>query len=80
MVRTTIEIKPEHRSSLLALAATRGEKGFSGVLAEAIESYLRGEEEREKRLRNFLQLAGSLPDEDAGQLRRTVQELRESWR
>ena len=42
-MRTTVEMKPEHRSALLALAARRGEKGFSNLLAEAIDEFLQGE-------------------------------------
>ena len=42
-MRTTVEIKPEHRSALLALAARRGYKGFSAVLEKAIEIYLANE-------------------------------------
>jgi hypothetical protein len=38
-MRTTIEMKPEHRAALLALARL-GDKGFSSVLQEAIETYL----------------------------------------
>jgi hypothetical protein len=34
-MRTTVELKPEHRSRLIAIAAKRGEKGFSSVLNEA---------------------------------------------
>jgi len=80
MVRTTVEMKPEHRSALLTLASRRGEKGFSAVLAEAIESYLRAETEREKRRQTFRSLAGSLSKREADELRRTVREIRESWR
>jgi hypothetical protein len=79
-MRTTIEIKPEHRSALLALASRRGQKGFSGVLGEAIESYLRGAAEREERRQTLLSLAGSLNQKEADALRVKVRELRESWR
>jgi hypothetical protein len=79
-VRTTVELKPEHRAALLALAARRGLKGFSSVLEEAISSYLDGELERERRRRELLSLAGSLPADEADELRRTTRELRESWR
>jgi len=51
-------MKPEHRSALLALASRRGHKGFSDVVGEALESYLRGEADREKRRRAFRALAG----------------------
>ena len=79
-MRTTVEMKPEHRSALLALAARRGEKGFSAVLAEALEEYLSGERERQRRRKDLLSLAGTLPAKDAERLRRSTKALRESWR
>jgi hypothetical protein len=50
-------MKPEHRSALLSLASRRGQKGFSAVLSDAIESYLRQEEGREKRRKNSRRFA-----------------------
>lgn len=79
-MRTTVEMKPEHRSALLSVASRRGQKGFSAVLGEAIEHYLRAEEEREKRRKTLLSLRGSLSADRAERLRRTVQRLREHWR
>jgi hypothetical protein len=79
-MRTTVEIKPQHRSALLALAARRGEKGFSSVLAEAIEEYLDEEKTRAQRRKELLSLAGSLSAEEAKNLRRTATSLRENWR
>lgn len=79
-MRTTVEMKPEHRSALLALASRRGEKGFSTVLGEAIESFLNGETEREKRRKTLLSLKGSLSKKEGDELRRIATELRESWR
>jgi hypothetical protein len=79
-MRTTVEIKPEHRSALLALASRRGQKGFSAVLGEAIESYLLGEVDRQKRRQAFLALAGSISETDANELHQKIQELRENWR
>lgn len=79
-MRTTVEMKPEHRSALLALASRRGQKGFSGVLGEAIESFLHGEAARAKRRKTLLSLGGSLSKKDREELLRTTKELRESWR
>jgi len=79
-MRTTVEMKPEHRSALLALAARRGEKGFSSVLSEAIEEYLNEERTRVQRRKELLSLGGSLSAEEAKSLRRTVTSLRENWR
>lgn len=78
-MRTRIEIKPEHRNALLALAARRGHKGISTVLSEVIESFLQGEVERERRRKILLSLRGSLSRKDAEELRRTTKELRDSW-
>lgn len=79
-MRTTVEMKPEHRSALLALAARRGEKGFSSVLAEAIEEYLNEERTRVQRRKELLSLAGALSAEEAKCLRSTAAHLRENWR
>jgi hypothetical protein len=79
-MRTTVEMKPHHRSALLALAARRGEKGFSSVLAEAIEEYLNEERTRVQRRKELLSLAGSLSAEDAKSLRNATVSLRENWR
>lgn len=79
-MRTTVEMKREHRSALLALAADRGQKGFSSVLAEAIEEYLSGERARAERRKEFRSLAGSLSQEDGEELRHVVRATRENWR
>jgi hypothetical protein len=79
-MRTTVEMKAQHRSALLALAAERGEKGFSSVLAEAIQVYLDGERERARQREEFLSLAGSLSPEEGEELRARVRAIRENWR
>ena len=79
-MRTTTEIKPEHRSALMAIATRRGQEGISSVLAEAIERFLQGEAEREKRRRTLLSLAGTLSKKDGDKLRRTMTECRGTWR
>jgi len=79
-VRTTAKIKPEHRSALMAIATRRGQKGISCVLGEAIENFLQGEAEREKRRRTLLSLAGILSKKDGKELRRTITECRGTWR
>ena len=40
VMRTTIELKEEHRALLHAIAARRGWRGYSKVIEEAIEFYL----------------------------------------
>jgi hypothetical protein len=79
-MRTTIEIKPEHRARLLELAARRGEKGFSKLVEEALEAYFRSQSEGDPARARAEALKGALRAEEADALRETVRELRESWR
>jgi hypothetical protein len=79
-MRTTVEMKPEHRSALLSLAARRGEKGFSSVLAEAIDVYLKGEDLARQRKAILLAAAGSISEEEADRLHAVTKALRENWR
>ena len=79
-MRTTIELKDEQRARLLELAARRGEKGFSSVIAEAIEAHLRRIDASEDARAQAKRARGSLSRKDTDQLRRTASELRESWR
>ena len=58
-------VRPNTAALSSALAARRGEKGFSNLLAEAIEEFLKGEAERRRRREDALALAGSISPEDA---------------
>ncbi len=79
-MRTTIEMNPEHRARLLEIAARRGEKGFSGVVAEAIETYLARLDTLDELQARARELRGRLTAEEAEEMRTEIEELRESWR
>jgi predicted CopG family antitoxin len=79
-MRTTIEIRPDHRAKLLELAARRGEKGFSSVIAEAIDSYLAAKGEIERLRKNALQLSGKISSSEADELLSKTRQAREFWR
>jgi predicted transcriptional regulator len=79
-MRTTIELKDEHRAKLLEIAARRREKGFSNIIAEAVEAYLRGVESDAPLREEALLQRGCLSEEDAERLRAHAASLRESWR
>ena len=79
-MRTTIEIKPEHRAKLLELSARRGVKGFSKLVAEALETYLAAEADRAAQGKGAALLRGTLPVREAQGLRRTAEALRRTWR
>jgi len=79
-MRTTIELKDELRAKLLEVAATRGEKGFSGLVNEAVADYLRTLGRRERARQRGLAAMGSLTDEEGIALCRSVEQGRAQWR
>jgi len=79
-VRTTIEMKPEHRARILELAASRGEKGFSSVITEALDLYLEAEHTREDAIRRALALKGSIQEAEAASLSARTAQIRANWR
>jgi predicted transcriptional regulator len=79
-MRTTIEMKDEHRARLLELAARRGEKGFSGIVAEAIDKYLNEQGANTKQLQKALLTRGKFSGKEANQFRSKTVVLRQLWR
>jgi len=79
-MRTTIELKDEHRARLLEIAARRGEKGFSALINDAVEMYLEVEDAGEARRKSALALRGRLGGGEAADLRAATAALRETWR
>ena len=79
-MRTTIEITPDHRAKLLELAARRGAKGFSQLVGEALDAYLRAEADRKAQRKQAVRPKGALPAPEAQALRDAAAALRKSWR
>lgn len=79
-MRTTIELPDELRARLLAMAARRGEKGFSSLIEAAVERYLEDEEDRRGRVRKAASAIGSLDEVEARRMRESVESLRSTWR
>ncbi|MBI3990406.1 MAG: ribbon-helix-helix protein, CopG family [candidate division NC10 bacterium] len=79
-MRTTIEITDEQRAALLALAARRGLRGYSAIIQEAIDFYLKAVEKGRARTKASLKLQGVLTDEQAKKMRQEIQTLWTRWR
>jgi predicted transcriptional regulator len=79
-MRTTIEIKPEHRARLLELAARRGHKGSSQLIGEALDNYLQTQMAQADAQKRVRMLKGALSAKDAAALRSDAAALRDSWR
>jgi len=79
-MRTTIEMKPQHRARLLEIAARRGEKGFSSVVTEAIQAYLDDQARQDEIRKKALAAGGSLSHEEAEEMRKRIAAIRKLWR
>ena len=79
-MRTTVEITDTQRAELLKLAAERREKGFSTVIREALDLYLRQHRARREKVEKALALRGSFTDAEADRLERSLAQLRGKWR
>jgi hypothetical protein len=79
-MRTTIEISREQRACLMELAARRGEKGFSKLVQQALDAYLRSQTGEQEKRRRALMLKGALDSREAERLRQATREIRKSWR
>lgn len=65
---------------MLKMAARRGERGFSGLVREALARYLDEEEERRRRVEAARSAIGSLKDEAGEAFEEAVRSVRERWR
>ena len=79
-MRTTVEIDDAHRAELLKLAAQRGEKGFSSLIREALDLYIRQHRARREAVSKAIDLQGSFGEKEAAALEASVRQLREKWR
>ncbi len=79
-MRTTVEIPDKQRAKLLELAARRAEKGFSGLVQEALELYFRQEDERQRKIQGALSVLGTLEKKSAREMRQSIKAVRERWR
>jgi len=79
VVRTTVEIADEQRARLVELAARRGERGFSKLVQEALELYLRDREQQDA-IEKAQRLKGLLSNDEADELENAVSIVRSRWR
>jgi hypothetical protein len=79
-MRTTIEITEQQRGELLKIASSRGEKGFSLVVREAVDLYLRVHASRQDAVRAALGVRGALAGDEGEALKADVAAIRRKWR
>ena len=83
-MRTTVEIKDEKLVKLKKMAAERGEKGFSGLIDEALDALFAqselSSESDMRRIEAIKKLEGSWGEEFAEEVRARIAESRKHWR
>lgn len=81
-MRTTIELDNRQRSELAKIAASRGRRGFSAVVREAVDFYLRERENvgLKKALEQLADLRGSITKKEAEEWKKEIRRMRRSWR
>jgi hypothetical protein len=79
-MRTTIELSEEQRAELLRLAAQRGQKGFSALIQEALDGYLKQQAEKKHFIQAAIDLQGSFAGKAADEFAARVESVRENWR
>jgi len=80
VMRTTIEIADGQRARLLEIAGARGEKGYSSLVQEAIELFLKERQRKDGLVKTALAQRGALRDEEADGFEARIQQIREDWR
>lgn len=79
-MRTTIEITEVQRGELLKIASSRGEKGFSSVVRDAVDLYLRTHASRQEAVRAALGVRGALSGQEGDALMEEAAAIRRRWR
>ncbi len=75
-MRTTVEVSDDVRARLLELAARKGLKGFSQLVQEALEGYLRELDSENEKVRRAVLLKGAFREKDANTMRGAIRALR----
>lgn len=79
-MRTTIELDGRLRARLVQVAAERGEKGYSHLINEAVEAYLREYDAaaRREQVERIIAAAAKFTAEQADHFEKVMRETRRS--
>jgi predicted transcriptional regulator len=79
-MRTTIELSDDHRSALHSLAARRGLRGYSKLIQEAIDFYIKEKVRKEDNIKQLLKMKGTWSEEEARKFKKRIEEIRRNWK
>jgi hypothetical protein len=75
-MRTTIELTDDHRSVLYFLVARRRLRGYSKLIQEAIDFYIKEKVRRRNGVRHLLKMRGTWSKEEAKKFRKKIGEIK----
>jgi len=79
-MRTTIELSKDLISIIRALAIKKGYRGYSRVVEEALNFYLRENEKREAGRKRILKMRGSWILAEVEGVNKRLEEIRKNWK
>jgi predicted transcriptional regulator len=79
-MRTTIELSDDLIAALHALAVSRGQRGYSKIMEEAVSQYLKKESDRDSTTAALMKMMGSWKPEEASETRKKLEEIRKNWK
>jgi len=79
-MRTTIELSDDLISIVHALAVKKGYRGYSKVIEEALNFYLKENERRELGRDKILKMRGSWSLAEAEKTKKRLEEIRKNWK
>ena len=75
-MRTTIELSDDHRSMLHFLAARRKLRGYSKLIEEAIDFYIKEKIGKKDGFKHLLKMKGSWSQEEAKRIKKKLRNIR----
>ena len=75
-MRTTVELSDDHRSVLHFLAAQRGLRGYSKLIQEAIDFYIKEKTAKKSDMKRLLKMRGIWSKEETRKFKKSVGEIR----
>ncbi len=79
-MRTTIELSDDLISMLHAIAVKKGYRGYSRVIEEALNFYLKENEKKWAGREKILKMRGSWTIKEAEEVRKRLEEVRKDWK
>jgi metal-responsive CopG/Arc/MetJ family transcriptional regulator len=79
-MRTTIELSNDQRSALHSLAAQKGLRGYSKLIQEAVDLYLKETSKKRKGNNYLLKMRGTWSQEEALRFREKLAGIRQEWK